>query len=204
MTALLLALKEVTIMNVKITYPSVKKKGANRRKVVQIFKWPFIALAIASIIVNLLVGKPYWFTVAVFGLYAVWNLFVSTDLVEYNLISQSVKALLYACILCAIIDIFLSPGFALFVIPIISFSGLAICVILFLSNIRRQKHNMLPLINLIIISIVGSILALIFNHSTDNWPYIVLLGLSAVFLVTLGLILKQDFKREFQKRFHAK
>jgi hypothetical protein len=191
-------------MNVKNTYPSVKNNYNNRRKAVLILRWPFILLAIASVVVNLCVGGPCWCIVADFSLYVVWKLFVSPDLIEYNRISQSVKALWYVCILLALIDIFLANGFALFVIPIVSFGGLAVCIVLFFSNVKRQVHNMLPLVNFIFVSIVGSGIALYFNHSSGDWPFIVLLGLSIIFLFALIIVLKEDFKREFQKRFHIK
>lgn len=189
-------------MNVKNTYPSVKSNYDNRRKAVIILRWPFILLAVASIVVNICVGGPCWCVVADFSLYVLWKLFVSPDLVEFNRISQSVKALWYVCILLVLIDIFLAHGFAIFVVPIVSFGGLFVCVVLFFSNIKRQIHNMLPLVNFILVSIVGSGIALYFNHSSGDWPFIVLLGLSIIFLFTLIIVLKEDFKREFQKRFH--
>lgn len=190
-------------MHVKNTYPSTTKRFGGRKKVLSVFRWPFIALSIASVIVNLLVGSPYWCVVAVFSLYAIWSLFISPDLVEYNCISQFVKALIYAIIDLALIDIFLANGFALFVIPIVAFGGLAVCIALFFSNIKTQKHNMLPLINFTVISIIGSIVALCLYQGSKDWPYIVLLCLSATFLVTLIIVLRQDFKRELQKRFHV-
>ena len=191
-------------MNVKNTYPSIKSNYNKRRKAVIVLKWPFSLLAIASIIVNICIGGPCWCIVADFSLYVLWSLFVSPDLVEYNRISQSVKALWDVCILLVLIDIFLANGFALFVVPIVSFGGLAVCITLFYSNIKKQVHNLLPLVNFIFVSILGSVLALYFNHSSGDWPFIVLLGLSVIFLLTLIIVLKEDFKREFQKRLHIK
>lgn len=79
-------------MDVKNTYPSVKNNFGGRRKAVLGLRWPFILLAIASIIVNICVGGPYWCVVAIFSLYAIWKIFVCPDLIEFNRISQSVKA----------------------------------------------------------------------------------------------------------------
>lgn len=191
-------------MHVKNTYPIKTKAPKGRKNVLAVFRWPFIVLAIASVVVNLIIGRPYWCVVAVFSLYAIWSLVISPDLVEYNRISQSVKTLIYVCILLALIDIFLANGFALFVVPIVGFGGLAICIILFFSNIRTQKHNMLPLINFIFIAIISSSIVLHFYHSSSDWPYMVLLSLSVVFLLALIIVLRQDFRREMQKRFHVK
>ena len=191
-------------MHVKNTYPSKTQKYGGRKSVLTIFRWPFIVLAVASLIVNIIVGSPYWCVVGIFSLYSIWSLFISPDLVEYNRISQSVKGLTHACILLALIDIFLAHGFALFVVPIVGFGGLTICIVLFYSNIKTQKHNLLPLINFVFIAIIGSAVTLIFHHSENEWPLIVLLCLSVVFLITLAIVLRKDFGREFQKRFHIK
>ena len=43
-------------MDFKITYPTVEKHAFARRKMLAILRWPFIATAIASVIVNLCVG----------------------------------------------------------------------------------------------------------------------------------------------------
>ena len=191
-------------MHVKNTYPSIKKDRTRRRTVLSVFRWPFIVSAIASAIVNICTGIPLWSVIVVFSLYVVWDMFISPDLVEYNIISQSVKGLMYACILLALIDIVLVNGFALHVIPIVGFGGLAVCAILFLSNIKTQKYNMIPLINFIFVSMIGSAIALYFHHGVEDWPFIVLLGLSVVFLFVLIIVLRDDFRREFQKNFHVK
>ena len=191
-------------MRVKNIYPSIKKEKVRRRTILSVFRWPFIVAVLASVIVNICTGKPFWSVIVAFSLYAVWNMFVSPDLVEYNIINQSVKGLMYICILLALIDIVLVNGFALHVIPIVGFGGLAICAVLFLSNVKTQKYNMTPLVNFIFVSIIGSAIALYFHHGVEDWPFIVLLGLSVVFLFVLIIVLRENFRREFKKNFHAK
>ena len=191
-------------MHVKITYPSIKRGSRNRRLLLDILRWPFILAAVVSVIVNLCVGGPLWCVVASIGLSAIWKLLLSIDLVEYNRTSQFIKTVVWSCILLASVDILLVHGWSRFVIPIVLFGAHAICAVLFFTDIETQKHNMMPLILFIFASIVGSVVVLHFWHEQNDWPYMVLLGLSAVFLLTLILVLRQDFLREMKRRFHVK
>ena len=189
-------------MEIKNIYPTLTRATRNRRKMLIVLRWPFILSAIASVIVNFLIGGPQWSIVAAFSLFAVWNLFLSIDLVEYNRTSQSVKMLVYVSILLALIDIFITDIFAWFVIPLVCFGGLTVCIALFFSNFDKQKHNMLPLISFAFISVIASLLTLLLNSGIESWPFIILLGLSVLFLIVLIILVKQDFARELRKRFH--
>ncbi len=191
-------------MQIKITYPTVEKGKFNKKKLLNIIRWPFIMAAVASTVANLCIGGSYWFAIVLFSLYMVWKLFLSTDLVEYNRTSQSIKVVIYSCALLTLIDIFLAPGWALFVVPIVCFSGIAFCGILFFTDLETQKHNMLPLILLIFFSIIASSICLIFWHDHDFWPFIVLGGVSLFLLISFVVVLGADFRREMQRRFHIK
>ena len=191
-------------MHVKNTYPSIAKGSGNRRRMLAVLRWPFIFAGVAALVLNLILGSPWWSVIAVLALYIVWTLILSPDLVEYNRTSQSIKIVLWTSVLLALIDHLLAHGFAWFVIPIVCFSGLLICMALFFTNLETQKHNMLPLIIFIFISIVGSAIALYFHHAENDWPYMVLLALSILFLFTLIIVLGQDFRREMLRRFHIK
>ena len=191
-------------MRVEITYPPVAHASRSRRRMLSVLRFPFIGAAIASLAVNLWVGGPLWSVIVIPALYVVWRFALSPDLVEYNSISQSIKAVVWACILLTLIDIFLVHGFAIFVIPIVCFGGLVVSMVFFFTNLEAQKHNMLPLILFIFASILGSSVALYFRHAGGDWPYMVLLGLSVLCLVSLIIVLGRDFKVEMQRRFHLK
>ena len=90
-------------MEVKVTYPHVERRKKGRRKMLQILKWPFIVGALASIIVNICVGGKAWSAIVVAGEIALWKLVFALDLVEYNRISQFIKATIYSCIILALI-----------------------------------------------------------------------------------------------------
>ena len=189
-------------MHVKQTYPSVKKGSKNRRQMLAILRWPFLSAAAACIIVNLAVSGPWWGVIAVLMLYIVWTLILSPDLIEYNRMSQSIKIVAWVSILLALIDILLVHSFALFVIPIVCFSGLVVCIVLFFTDLRRQKHNMLPLILFEVVSMIGSGVVLCVWNDPNNWPYIVLLSLSVLSFLSKVIVLGRDFKIELERRFH--
>ena len=191
-------------MHVKNTYPSITKGSGSRRSMLNILRWVIIVVAITSFTVNLLIGGPFWSVIVALSLHVIWILILSPDLVEYNRISQSIKSVVWSSILLASIDMFLYNGFALFVVPIVCFGGLVLCMTLFFTDLETQKHNMLPLILFIGASIIGSIIVLIIQHDENSWPYMVLLGLSVIFLFTLVVVLGQDFKIELKRRFHVK
>ena len=191
-------------MQIKNTYPKIKSGSANRRRLLHILRWPFILLAVASVTVNLLIGEPYWCVIAVAALALVWNLVLSTDLIEYNRISQAIKAVIWSSVILLLIEYFIVSIYAVFVIPIVCFGGLIACMVFLFTDLETQKHNLLPLINFIFLSIVGSGVALYFFPEARNWPFIVLFGESVLFLIALILVLGQDFGRELKRRFHIK
>ena len=176
----------------------------NRKRMLSIVRWPFFAVAAAALIVNLCVKGPFWSIIVILSLYVIWTFVLSPDLVELNRISQTIKVTVWSSILLVVIDLLFVHSFSLFVIPIVCFSGLSSCIVLFFTNLETQKHNMFPLINFIFASIIGSLITLHFYHGEDNWPLIVLLSLSILSLLAFIIVLGPDFKREMQRRFHIK
>ena len=167
-----------------------------------VLRWPFLTVAAACLIVNAAIAGPFWGIIAVLVLYIVWRLILSPDLVEYNRMSQSIKIVTWVSSLLALIDILIVHSFALFVIPIVCFSGLVVCIVLFFTNIQTQKHNMLPLILFEVVSIIGAIIVLCLWRDVNNWPYIVLLSLSVLSLLSMVIVLGRDFRIEIKRRFH--
>ena len=191
-------------MRVNNTYPKVTKFPQNRKRMLSIVRWPFFAVAATALIVNLCVKGPFWSIIVILSLYVIWTFVLSPDLVELNRISQTIKVTVWSSILLAVIDLLFVHSFSLFVIPIVCFSGLLSCIVLFFTNLETQKHNMLPLINFIFASIIGSLITLHFYHGKNSWPLIVLLSLSVLSLIAFIIVLGPDFKREMQRRFHIK
>ena len=191
-------------MDIKITYPAVKKRQNFLDWVRFILKCLAAAAVIACPIVNLCAGGKPWSLVVIMGVYTAWTLVLDPDLVEYNRISQFVKAVLCAGVLLGLIDYALAPGFAVKVLPIVIFSALLVAGGLFFSDLERQKQNMMPMLTLILISFIGTALGLSLYHGTGRWAMIVMGCVAFGLLVGCIAILRKDFIRELKKRFHTK
>ncbi len=191
-------------MKLKITYPSVEKRKVQRKKILRILRLPFLAAAVVCPILNLITGGKAWSLVVLMSLYIAWTLLVSPDLVEYNRISQTVKATVNAGILLTLIDVFLASGWAIEVVPIVCFGGLIISGVLFFTNLERQKQNMLPMLLMIFITQLGAAIGLSVYHEQKRWALIVMGLISVVLLFACIIALGGDFIRELKKRVHVK
>lgn len=196
-------------MNIKITYPELSKKKATRAKLIRILRLPFFALAVACPIVNIATKGVPWSVVALFGLYMIWNLAVQIDLIEYNRISQYIKFITYSIIMLILIARCITPNsnWDRTVIPIVTFSALVVAAVLFYTDFERQRHNLMPLLLIDIITLVASIIMLITTKPSSTeayWPYIVMGGVSLLFLVSLAFTLKGGLVSELKRRFHTK
>ncbi len=191
-------------MQINIKYPPVEKRKFQRRKLINIVKWPMLFTAFLCPMLNFLIGGKAWSLVVLMALYMVWSLGISTDIVEYNRISQVIKTITCSCVMLIIIDVFLISGWAIEVVPIVCFCGLVVVAILLFTDIERQKQNMMPFILLMIICIVCSIVGLSIWHDENRWALAVM-GLTAIFLFAACIItLGKDFLREIKRRFHVR
>ena len=191
-------------MELKITYPPVGKRKLQQKKLIAIMRWPFLFAAYICPILNLVTGGKAWSLIVLMSLYTVWTLVLSPDLVEYNRISQFIKLITCSCILLALIDIFLAPGWAIEVVPIVCFCGLAISGILFFTDLERQKQNMLPMLLLIFLALIGSVIGLCLWHEESRWALAVMGAFALALLVACVITLGNDFTRELKRRFHTK
>lgn len=191
-------------MNIKNIYPHKDNNGSKRRRAVKILYIPFLVVALASVIVNIIVGGPAWSAIVLMGLYMIWNLFVSTDLIEYNRISQFTKAVIYACIIIYLIEVFIVGGWAYDVITIVTFGSIIVSGVIFYTNFHRQKHNMYPLLKLIVIGIIWCFIGFFSALEVQSWPLIVLGCATVILLSSFIIALRGDFIRELKCRLHIK
>ena len=191
-------------MQINITYPPVPKRKVQRKKFLNIIKWPILAVALASVIVNIAVGGKAWSAIVIMGIYMIWTLLLSPSLVEYNRISQTIKLILCSCIMLILINALLVPGWAVQVVPMVCFGGLIVSAVLFFTDIEKQKQNMLPMLLLIIISIIGGAFGIYIWHNETIWPLIVMESVASALLIAVIVITGRDFMREIQRRFHVK
>ncbi len=191
-------------MDIKITYPPVKRRGKFLRILVTALRWLALLACIACPVVNICTGGRAWSIIVVMGVYMLWTLVLSPDLVEYNRISQFIKLTLSACVLLGLIDYFLAPGWAVEVVSIVAFGALVICAVLFFSDLQRQKQNMMPMLVLILLCLIGSGTAFGYYGKNTPWPMIVMGALALALLIACAGILGKGFIRELKRRFHTK
>jgi hypothetical protein len=192
-------------MKIEITYPPKNAREFQRQDLIDLAKWPFLFTAYICPILNIVLGGPAWSVVVVWSLRMIWSFTFSPGLVEINRISLFVKFVTNASILLIMIDVLLSPGWAVLVVPIVCFSGLAVAGTLFFTDIDRQKQNMMPMLMLIIISFFASIPGIIIWRQHDGLWALVVMGAFALALLVAGAkVLGNDFIREIKRRFHTR
>ncbi len=191
-------------MNIKNTYPTPPKQKIKRNKLIKILRWPMIFAAIACPIINFILGGRWWSVVVLMGMYSLWSLVLSPDLVEYNRLSQFIKSVIYAIILMVLIDYFLAPGWAAEVVPIVGFGSLIVAAILLFTDLEQQKQNLRPLLIFIVICIVGSAVGLSVELKVSLWPLAVLGAVAVAVLIACVIVLRTELIRELKRRFHTK
>ena len=188
-------------MKVKVVYPVMDKVNVLFLKMRRIASWLFLLAAGVCVIVNIATKGKAWSAVVVWSLWSVWNLVFSPDSIEFNLISQIVKAVFFVIVLLALIDFCLAPGWAMFVIPIICFAALIVTTVILLIDYKSQLKNTMPMMWLVIFSLVLTVVS--FTGVIDtSWPVIVL-GSIAFSVLLLFVFFHNDFVRELKKRFHT-
>lgn len=191
-------------MKVNITYPSKKSKNISRRRLLQILRWPFIGAALACIIVNICVGGKAWSAIAVVALFGIWKQIFAVDLVEYNRISQLIKSIMYIVIILALIDLLIVSIWAIGVLAIIGYSGLILSGILFLTDLKKQKQNMLPMFFYIVVALIASVVGFVYADQSNLWTVIVLAAVSFFLLFVCIVVLRKEFVNELKKGFKVK
>jgi membrane protein YdbS with pleckstrin-like domain len=191
-------------MKIKNTYPTAPKHTLQRRKLLNIVRWPFWIAGYGCPVLNLIVGGKAWSAVVVIALIMAWKLVLCPDLVEYNRISQFIKLIACSCLLLGAIDLFLASGWAMKVIPLVSFGGLVGSGLMFFTDIQRQKQNMLPMLLLIFFCLVASIVGVSVLGKNSGWELIVMGSVALAQLVAIICTLGGEFLRELRRRFHIK
>lgn len=191
-------------MKIKLIYPPIEKKKLQRSRLLSILRWPVLAAAVLCPIIDHKTGSQGWSLVVLMSLYTVWTMVISPDLVEYNRISQFIKLIVCICFLLILIDLFLAPGWAVTVVPLVCSGGVVVSGLLFYTDLNKQKHNMLPMLLLIALALPCALAGLHIWHGKGRWALLVLAVCSFVLLISLILTLRNGFARELKKRFHTR
>lgn len=191
-------------MKVRSIYPKPKKESFFWLNVIKACAILFPMASIVCTVVNLAVGGKAWCFVVAWSLWSLWTCAVSPALVEYNRMSQFIRAMVHICVLLILIDRLLAPGWAIKVVPIVCFSTLLVAGILFFTDITRQKQNMMPLLMLIAAAVVCSVAALVIWRWETYWALIVMGSFALSLLIGCIFFLGKGFFTELKKRFHVK
>lgn len=191
-------------MKIEPAYPPISKRGFQRRKLIKTVRWPVLLAAYTCPVINLCVGGKAWSVIVLMALYMLWTLVLSPDLVEYNRISQPIKLIACSCVLLALIDLLLAPGWAMPVVPLVCFAGLLVSSILFFTDLQKQKQNMLPMLLLAFMALLGAVVGLSVWHGDGRWALAAMGSFSLALLITCVLILGREFARELSRRFHTR
>ena len=124
-------------MKIEVTYPAVPRRRLRRRRLKSAAGWILLLAAYICPVMNIVTGGKAWSVIVLISLYMVWTLLLSTDLVEYNRISQFTKVLVCSCALLTAIDVFISSGWAIEVVPIVCYAGLIVSGILFFTDFEK-------------------------------------------------------------------
>ncbi len=189
-------------MELEIVYPKIPKRKVRLELYIKIAHLVLLAAAVICPVVNFLTGGKAWSVIVLMSIYMAWTLLLSPDLVEYNRLSQFTKVITRSCILLALIDCFLVPGWAVEVIPIVSFSALIVSGVLLFTDLPRQKQNMRPMLTLIFLSLVGSAVGLSVWQEESRWAMAIMGTVAFLLLLVCTLVLGSDFLRELKRRFH--
>lgn len=191
-------------MDVKIAYPEVRQRKEFARCLASVLKWTFLFAGFICIALNLVTGGKAWSVIVAWSLWLLWTQVVSPDLVEYNFISQLIKLVVNGCILLVFIDMLITPGWAVEVVPIIFFSALLTVGVLFFADFERQRQNMFPMLLLNGVCLIGSIIGLIVWHEETRWVFVVVGVFALSLLVGCFAKLRLDFIKECRKLFSTK
>lgn len=190
-------------MQIKITYPKPQKKKSHRGLVIEIGRNLFLLAAVLCAAINIWAGGKAWSVIVIWALYMAWSLLVHPDMIEYNRISQFTKAIVQSCTMLVLIDVFITSGWAANVVSIICFGSLiAVCLLLY-TDFERQRHNLLPVILLSILSLTVSAVLVIIQKGKVSWQVPVTFVLSFAVLAACMKTMGENIRSELRKMFHT-
>ena len=193
-------------MDFTVVYPKIEPRPNARLLLHRIAAAGLVCGTLVCILVNLCVGGKPWCVTVAGGAVLFWVCFLYHPLVEYSLIRKLTAILSSACGYLILID-YLNEGphWSHLVAPIVLFSLFVFTLILFFVQFKRQKHNILPLYQIALISLFVVIAAAsgLFSLSF-TWPMIVLASLDGALLILTLLFFRKPIREEFRKKFHTK
>ena len=125
-----------------------------------------------------------------------------TAQVEATPIKKLCDTALAVCLYLFLLDSVVGGGWSGFVVPIVFFGELIVTGGYFLLFFHKRKRDFLPLFELILIGLVGTLLSLAGLKRLD-WPMIVVGGVSLGLLLLSFLLFRKPLWLEIRKKFHT-
>ena len=193
---------EPPLMRVHATYPPNTPQSFWRRNRHALWRSAFVLAGYLCLIINLLTGGQAWSLIVIGGLMTFWVAFIYQPQVEATPIKKLCDTALAVCLYLLLLDSVLGGGWSGFVVPIVCFGELIVTGGYFLLFFHKRKRDFLPLFELILIGLVGTLLALAGLKRLD-WPMIVVGGVSVGLLLLSFLLFRKPLWLEIRKKFHT-
>lgn len=189
-------------MRVHITYPPGTPQSFWRRNRQALWRSAFVLAGYLCLIINLLTGGRAWSLIVIGGLMTFWVTFVYQPQVEATPIKKLCDTALAVCLYLLLLDSVVGDGWRGFVVPIVFFAELIVTGGYFLLFFHKRKRDFLPLFELILIGLAGTLLSLA-GLKRLNWPMIVV-GVVSLGLLSLSFLLfRRPLWLEIRKKFHT-
>lgn len=189
-------------MRVHVTYPPNTPQSFWRRNRQALWRSIFVLSGYLCLIINLLAQGPPWSLIAIGGLMTAWVVLIYKPQVEATPIKKLCDSALAVCLYLFLLDSVLGGGWSDFVVPIVFFGELIVTGGYFLLFFHKRKRDFLPLFELILIGLVGTLLALAGLRQLD-WPMIVVGCVSLGLLALSFLLFWKPLSGEIRKKFHT-
>ena len=189
-------------MRVHTTYPPNTSQSFWRRNRQALWRSAFVLAGYLCLIINLLTQGPAWSLIVIGGLMTVWIALIYQPQVEATPIKKLCDTALAVCLYLFLLDSVVGGGWSGFVVPIVFFGELIVTGGYFLLFFHKRKRDFLPLFELILIGLVGTLLSLAGLKRLD-WPMIVVGGVSLGLLLLSFLLFRKPLWLENRKKFHT-
>ena len=189
-------------MEVKITYPTVKKKSFFVRNAHDLWRMLFTLVSYVCLIVDMLTPGIHWSLIVIGGLCVLWIALLYRPQVENTLIKKGCDVLVAVCLYLLLLESVVGGSWGAFVAQIVYFGMLILLGVYFLAYFRRQKRNFLPLFEMLLAGMASTVVMLLLRVRL-TWPMIVVGSVSLGIQVLMLVLYWKPMRLEYHKKFHV-
>ena len=189
-------------MEVKVTYPVVKKKNFFVRNAYDLWRALFTIVAYTCLIIDMLTPGIHWSLIVIGGLCVLWIAFLYRPQVENTLIKKGCDVLVAVCLYQLLLESVIGGNWGAFVAQIVFFSMLILMGVYFLCYFRGEKRNFLPLFELLVAGMVSTLIMLCCRIRL-SWPMIVVGSVSLGIQLLMLILYWKPMLHEYHKKFHV-